>query len=47
MSLGFIFYILSDMTYKESCANSGIGFTMLFIGWVPALIVGADVTNNI
>jgi hypothetical protein len=47
MSLGFIFYILSDMTYKESCANSGIGFTMLFIGWIPALIVGADITETI
>jgi hypothetical protein len=35
------------MTYKESISNSGIGFTMLFIGWVPALIVGADVDNEL
>ena len=47
MSLGFIFYILSDMTYKESISNGGIGWMMLFIGWVPALIVGADIEQTL
>ena len=47
LTLGLIFYILSDMTYKESISNTGIGFTMLFIGWVPALIVGADLDQTL
>jgi len=47
LTLGLIFYILSNMTYKECISNSGIGFTMLFIGWVPALIVGADVEQTL
>lgn len=47
MSLGFIFYIFSDMTFKESCCNPGVGSIMLFIGWVPALIVGADLETTI
>jgi hypothetical protein len=47
MSLGFIFYILSDMTYKESLCNPGTGSIMLFIGWLPALIVGADIIQEL
>lgn len=47
LTLGFIFYIFSDMTFKESCCNTGVGSIMLFIGWVPALIVGDDIIDNI
>ena len=47
LTLGLIFYVLSDMTYKESLCNPGIGSIMLFIGWVPALIVGADVIQEL
>lgn len=47
LTLGLIFYVLSDMTYKESLCNPGIGSIMLFIGWVPALIVGADVEHTL
>ena len=47
LTLGLLFYVLSDMTYKESISNSGIGYMMLFIGWIPAVIVGADLSDNI
>jgi hypothetical protein len=47
LTLGLIFYVLSDMTYKESISNAGIGYMMLFIGWVPALIVGADLDQTL
>ena len=47
LTLGLIFYVVSDMTYKESISNSGIGFTMLCIGWVPAVIVGADLEKTL
>lgn len=47
LTLGLIFYVLSDMTYKESLCNPGIGSIMLFIGWVPALIVGADIIQEL
>lgn len=47
LTLGLIFYVLSDMTYKESLCNPGIGSIMLFIGWVPALIVGADIEETL
>ena len=47
LTLGLIFYVLSDMTYKESISNSGIAYTMLFMGWVPALIVGADLDQTL
>lgn len=45
--LGLFFYVLSDMTYKESISNTGIALMMLFVGWIPALIVGYDVDQNI
>ncbi len=47
LTLGLLFYVLSDMTYKESLTSSVTGSIMLFIGWVPALIVGADLIDNI
>ncbi len=47
LTLGLIFYALSDMTYKESLTSSVTGSIMLFIGWVPALIVGADIEQTL
>lgn len=47
LTLGLIFYVLSDMTYKESLTSSVTGSIMLFIGWVPALIVGADIEQTL
>lgn len=47
LTIGLLFYVLSNMTYKESISNAGIGYMMLFIGWVPALIVGADLEQTL
>lgn len=47
LTLGLFFYILSDMTYKESISNPGIAVMMLFIGWIPSLIVGYDLDQTI
>jgi uncharacterized membrane protein len=47
LTLSLLFYILSDMTYKESCTYSATGFMMLFIGWLPALIVGTDLDEKL
>jgi hypothetical protein len=47
LTLGLFFYILSDMTYKESISNRGIANLMIFVGWIPALIVGYDIDKTI
>jgi len=47
LTIGLLFYVLSNMTYKECISNAGIGWLMLFIGWVPALIVGADLEQTL
>jgi hypothetical protein len=47
LTLSLFVYVLTDMTYKESCSNSFTGFMMLFLGWVPALIVGSDLDEKI
>ena len=46
LSLGLIMYVVSDMTYKECISNSGIAYLMLLIGWIPAVIVGADLEKK-
>jgi len=44
--LGLIYYVTSDLTYKQ-CISSG--YTVLWlviIGWVPAVIVGIDLDEK-
>lgn len=47
LTLGLIFYVTTDLTYKESISNAAIGWLMLFIGWVPAIVVAADLDEQL
>lgn len=47
LTFGLLFYVVSDMTYKESISNSDIGWLMLFLGWIPSLIVGFDLDKKL
>lgn len=43
LALGGIHYMLSTISfYKESLTSNPVIGCMLVIGWVPAIIVGAD-----
>lgn len=42
LSLGVIHHLLSDVLYKESLLSNPVIAGMIFIGWVPAVIVGVD-----
>jgi hypothetical protein len=45
--MGLIGYLLSDLSYRDCMTNTGTLFLMLFIGWIPSIIVGADLDKSI
>jgi hypothetical protein len=45
--IGSIGWMLSDLSYKESMTNSGTIFFMLIFGWIPCIIIGADLDENL
>ena len=45
--MGSIGWMLSDLSYKECMTNTGTLFLMLFIGWIPSIIVGADLDKTL
>ena len=48
MSLSTIFYLLSDdATFKQIATSGPIWFFLLIVGWVPCIIVGADLDKKL
>lgn len=48
MSLGLIGYLLSDgYTYKECMTSIPLMYIMFGVGWIPALIVTSDLSDNL
>ena len=45
--VGLIGYLLSDITYKECMANGGTLMFMFIFGWIPCVIVGADLNERL
>jgi hypothetical protein len=45
--IGLIVYTLSSMNYKESMCNQGTFFLMLLVGWLPGVIVSADLEDEL
>ena len=45
--MGLIGWVLSDLSYRECMTNTVTLFLMLFIGWIPSIIVGADLDKTI
>jgi hypothetical protein len=45
MLIALIGFLLSDATYKECMINGGTLMVMTIFGWVPSVIVGADITS--
>ena len=42
-----VWYLADTITYKECFYHGGTLFTMLLIGWIPALVVGDDYYKRI
>lgn len=45
--MGLIVYLLSDLSYRECMTNVGTLMFMLIFGWIPAIIIGADLDKEL
>ena len=45
--IGSIGWMLSDLSYKDCMTNSGTFFFMLIFGWIPCIIIGSDLDENL
>jgi FtsH-binding integral membrane protein len=45
--IGTIGYLLSDDTFKQSMSSGGTFFFMILFGWIPCIIIGADLDKSL
>lgn len=45
--IGMIGYLLSDTSYRECMTHGGVLMLMLIFGWIPSVIVGADLEKKL
>ena len=45
--MGFIGYLISDCSYRECIIHGGTLMLMLIFGWIPAVIIGADLNEHL
>jgi len=45
--IGLIGWILSDISYRECMTHGGTLMCMMIFGWIPAVIVGADLNDEL
>ena len=45
--MGTIGWYLSDLSFRDCITHGATCFLMLFIGWIPAIIVGNDVHEHL
>jgi hypothetical protein len=45
--IGIIGWCVSDLSFKKCLTHGGTLFTLLFTGWIPAIIVGRDFDKHL
>lgn len=45
--MGTIGWCLSDLSFRDCITHGATCFLMLFIGWIPAIVVGNDVHEHL
>lgn len=45
--IGTIGWLLSDLSLKESMTHGGTLMILMLVGWIPAVIVGADINEQL
>ena len=45
MSVALIGWALSDLTFKACASHGGTLTIMMIFGWIPAVVVGADLSE--
>jgi hypothetical protein len=46
-TIGLIGWMLSNLSYKECMTHGGTLMLMLIFGWIPSIIVGADLDKSL
>lgn len=46
ITLGVFHFLLSTGSFKESLLSNSVIGVMIFIGWIPAFIVGTDMSQD-
>ena len=47
MSLSTIGWVFGDISFKEAASHGGTIMLMMLFGWIPAVIVAFDVSENL
>ena len=45
--MGLIGYLLSDLSFRDCMTHGATLMLMLLLGWIPAIIVGNDVNDQL
>jgi len=45
--MGLIGYLLSDLSFKECLKYDATLYLMLVLGWIPAVFVGSDLSEQL
>lgn len=45
--MGLIGYLLSDASYRDCMTHGGTLMLLMIIGWIPAIVVGNDVNEQL
>jgi hypothetical protein len=45
--LGLIGYLLSDLSFRDCLTHGATLMILLLIGWIPAIVVGNDVHDEL
>lgn len=46
ITLGVFHFLLSTCSFRESLLSNPVTGVMIFIGWIPAVIVGTDMSQD-
>lgn len=43
---GFIYYVCSDLTYKQCISSDNTIVCMAIVGWIPVIVVASDLVEK-
>jgi hypothetical protein len=45
--MGLIGWCISDLSFRDCLTHGGTLMLMMIIGWIPAIIVGSDISDHL
>jgi hypothetical protein len=44
--IGFLYYITSDLTYKQCISSDDTIIWVVIVGWIPVIVVASDLVER-